>query len=95
MKNIVVICGSYPDVGKGILTASLAYLLQIHGLKVAPLKFDGYINFSSGSMNPYHAKVSAQYSEEEVFVLKDGYEQMRTAGTTSDFYNKHLQLRAT
>lgn len=74
IPNIVAIIGAYPDIGKGIFASSVCYLLQEAGFSTAPLKFDGYINYSSGTMNPYHGRVSSKYTEEEVFVLNDGYE---------------------
>ncbi|MEI6887590.1 MAG: hypothetical protein WCK31_05135, partial [bacterium] len=84
--NIIVITGAYPDIGKGIFTSSLAYLLQDLGIKVSPLKFDGYYNFSSGTMNPYHGDTSSKYSKEEVFVLADGYE----GDADSGYYERFL-----
>ncbi len=52
MKNkrkpsIVAIIGAYPDIGKGIFAGSICYLLQESGLSVSPIKFDGYINYST------------------------------------------------
>jgi CTP synthase len=86
VSNIVVVVGAYPDVGKGIFTASLGYLLQESGYQVSPIKFDGYINTSSGAMNPYHGLIQSKYSEEEVFVLEDGYE----ADADSGYYERFL-----
>lgn len=87
-QRILVILGAYPDVGKGILTAACGYLLQQQGLRVLPLKFDGYLNYSSGSMNPYHRSMDVLYDEEEVFVLKDGFETDADSG----YYERFLGL---
>jgi CTP synthase len=53
-------------VGKGTFSSCLAALLMCHGLKVAPIKFDGYLNYDAGTLNPYR--------HGEVFVLSDGTE---------------------
>jgi CTP synthase len=52
--------------GKGIFSSSLAKLLQDWGLKVAPIKLEGYLNVDSGTLNPFR--------HGEVFVLDDGME---------------------
>lgn len=85
-KRIITISGSYPDIGKGIFTASLGYLLQTYGVQLSILKFDGYMNYSSGTMNPYNSTVYQKYTEEEVFVLEDGYE----ADADSGYYERFL-----
>ncbi len=84
--RIIVTVGAYPDVGKGIFTSSLGYLLQESSFDVLPLKFDGYMNSSSGAMNTYHGNMASKYSEEEVFVLKDGYE----GDADSGYYERFL-----
>lgn len=86
IPNIVVIFGSYPDLGKGTFMAALGYLIQKKGYSVFPIKFDGYLNASSGTMNPYHQDMDSTYAEEEVFVLKDGYE----ADADSGYYERFL-----
>lgn len=53
-------------VGKGTFSSCLAALLTHHGLKVSPIKFDGYLNYDAGTLNPYR--------HGEVFVLSDGTE---------------------
>lgn len=96
MKNtpkIIAVIGAYPDIGKGIFSASVCYLLQEAGFSILPVKFDGYINYSSGTMNPYHGMADSKYNEEEVFVLDDGYEADADSGyyerfTHNTFNNK-------
>ena len=89
-KRLLIIIGAYPDIGKGILASSCAYLLQQQGIKILPLKFDGYLNYSSGSMNPYHKPMEILYDEEEVFVLKDGFETDADSGYYERFIGQEL-----
>jgi len=66
-KYVVVLGSVISGVGKGTFTSSLANLLKLaHGLNVSPLKFDGYLNYDAGTLNPYR--------HGEVFVLDDGTE---------------------
>ena len=85
----VVITGSVMSgVGKGTFSASLGNILKLyHGLKIAPVKFDGYFNVDAGTLNPYR--------HGEVFVLDDGtetdldlgsYERMLNQNNTKDNY---------
>lgn len=86
--KIVLVSGAYPDIGKGIFSASLCYLLQEEGLSAYPIKFDGYMNYSSGTMNPYHGGAKLKYAEEEVFTLDDGYEGDADSGYYERFTHK-------
>lgn len=52
--------------GKGVISASTAKLLQLTGLKVSCVKIDPYVNYDAGTMNPV--------AHGEVFVTKDGGE---------------------
>ena len=52
-KYIFVTGGVTSSLGKGIIAASLAKLLQARGLKVTIQKFDPYINVDPGTLNPY------------------------------------------
>ncbi len=65
-KFIFVTGGVTSSLGKGILAASLAKLLQSRGLKVTIQKFDPYINIDPGTMNPYE--------HGECYVTEDGAE---------------------
>ncbi|MBI2084498.1 MAG: CTP synthase [Candidatus Aenigmarchaeota archaeon] len=66
-SKFVIITGSVMSgVGKGTFSGALATLLSCHGLNVSPVKFDGYLNYDSGTMNPFR--------HGEVFVLDDGTE---------------------
>ena len=65
-KYIFVTGGVSSSLGKGIISASLAKLLQSKGFKVTIQKFDPYINIDPGTLNPYE--------HGECYVTKDGTE---------------------
>ncbi len=65
-KYIFITGGVVSSLGKGITSASLAYLLMSHGLNVSIVKIDPYLNVDPGTMNPYQ--------HGEVYVLDDGSE---------------------
>jgi len=65
-KYIIITGSVMSGVGKGTFSSCLAALLTHHGLKVSPIKFDGYLNYDAGTLNPYR--------HGEVFVLSDGTE---------------------
>lgn len=66
MRFIFITGGVLSGVGKGITTASIGNLLASSGLKVVPIKCEGYLNVDPGTMNPIE--------HGEVFVLDDGEE---------------------
>jgi CTP synthase len=65
-KYIFVTGGVTSSLGKGIIAASLAKLLQARGLRVTIQKFDPYINVDPGTLNPYE--------HGECYVTEDGAE---------------------
>lgn len=65
-KYVFVTGGVTSSLGKGIIAASLAKLLQARGLKTTIQKFDPYINVDPGTLNPYE--------HGECFVTEDGAE---------------------
>jgi CTP synthase len=79
-KYVVVYGTVMSGLGKGIFASSLAKLLQIKGLKVSIMKFDGYLNADAGTLNPFR--------HGEVFVLDDGTESDMDLGT----YERYLGL---
>lgn len=84
--KFIVIAGSIMSgLGKGIVTSSVAKLLQARGYIVVPIKFDGYLNVDCGTMNPFR--------HGEVFVLDDGTEVDMDFGTYERFLNKSLPGR--
>ena len=52
-KYIFVTGGVSSSLGKGIIAASLAKLLQSQGYSVTIQKLDPYINIDPGTLNPY------------------------------------------
>jgi len=68
--------------GKGIFSSCLAKLMQDKGLKVAPIKLEGYLNIDSGTLNPFR--------HGEVFVLDDGMETDMDLGTYERMLNQDL-----
>jgi len=52
-KYIFVTGGVTSSLGKGIISASLAKLLQARGYRVTIQKLDPYINVDPGTLNPY------------------------------------------
>lgn len=52
-KYIFVTGGVTSSLGKGIIAASLAKLLQARGYKTTIQKLDPYINVDPGTLNPY------------------------------------------
>lgn len=65
-KYIFVTGGVTSSLGKGIIAASLAKLLQARGFSCTIQKFDPYINVDPGTLNPYE--------HGECFVTDDGAE---------------------
>ena len=65
-RYIFVTGGVVSSLGKGLSSASLAYLLQSRGFKVRIRKLDPYLNVDPGTMNPFQ--------HGEVFVTDDGAE---------------------
>ncbi|MGC8662660.1 MAG: hypothetical protein ACP5RT_02655 [Candidatus Micrarchaeia archaeon] len=90
MKKIIVVCGAYPDQGKGTLAAALSYVINQSGNLSLPFKFDGYLNISSGEMNMLSKNSKIVYQGEEVFVLEDGFETDADSGTYERFVGKNL-----
>ena len=68
--------------GKGIFSSSLAKLLKDKGLRVAPIKLEGYLNIDSGTLNPFR--------HGEVFVLDDGMETDMDLGTYERMLDQDL-----
>jgi len=78
-KYIFVTGGVTSSLGKGIIAASLAKLLQSRGLKVTIQKFDPYINIDPGTLNPYE--------HGECYVTDDGAETDLDLGHYERFLN--------
>jgi CTP synthase len=78
-KYIFVTGGVTSSLGKGIISASLAKLLQARGFSVTIQKFDPYINVDPGTLNPYE--------HGECFVTDDGAETDLDLGHYERFLN--------
>ncbi|HEY0432687.1 MAG TPA: CTP synthase, partial [Chitinophagaceae bacterium] len=81
VKYIFVTGGVTSSLGKGIIAASLAKLLQARGLRVTIQKFDPYINVDPGTLNPYE--------HGECYVTEDGAETDLDLGHYERFLNIH------
>ncbi len=82
-KYIFVTGGVTSSLGKGIIAASLAKLLQARGFRVTIQKFDPYINVDPGTLNPYE--------HGECFVTEDGAETDLDLG----HYERFLSINTT
>tara|TARA_B100001750_G_scaffold46139_1_gene34377 strand:- start:2156 stop:3802 length:1647 start_codon:yes stop_codon:yes gene_type:complete len=81
-KFIFVTGGVLSGIGKGIVTASIAKLLDLYGISTTCVKIDPYLNVDAGTMNPF--------AHGEVFVTDDGGETDMDIGTYERFLNKEL-----
>ncbi|MCX8112890.1 MAG: CTP synthase [Bacteroidia bacterium] len=83
MRYIFITGGVVSSLGKGIVAASLAKLLQARGFRVTLQKFDPYLNVDPGTLNPYE--------HGEVFVTYDGAETDMDLG----HYERFLGIQTT
>lgn len=79
-KYIFVTGGVTSSLGKGIISSSLAKLLQARGYSVTIQKLDPYINVDPGTLNPYE--------HGECYVTEDGAETDLDLGHYERFLNK-------
>lgn len=78
-KYVFVTGGVTSSLGKGIIAASLAKLLQARGFRVTIQKLDPYINVDPGTLNPYE--------HGECYVTEDGAETDLDLGHYERFLN--------
>ena len=78
-RYIFVTGGVVSSLGKGLSSASLAYLLKAQGYKVRIRKMDPYLNVDPGTMSPFQ--------HGEVFVTDDGAETDLDLGHYERFTN--------
>ena len=81
-KYVFITGGVMSGLGKGIISGSVAKLLQLYGLKATCIKIDPYINVDAGTMNPI--------MHGEVFVTDDGGETDMDLGTYERFLDTNL-----
>ena len=82
MKYIFVSGGVVSGLGKGVTTASLAFLLKSRGFRVSPVKIDMYLNIDAGTIRPQE--------HGEVFVTQDGIETDEDLGHYERFIGEDL-----
>jgi len=82
MKYIFVSGGVISGIGKGTTTASIALLLKHAGYKVAPIKFENYLNMDAGTINPIE--------HGDVFLCDDGTEADMDIGTYEKFLDENM-----
>jgi len=81
-KFIFVTGGVMSGLGKGVVTSSIAKLLQLSNQKVSCVKIDPYLNYDAGTMNPV--------AHGEVFVTNDGGECDMDIGNYERFLNQNI-----
>jgi CTP synthase len=81
-KYIFVTGGVMSGLGKGVISSSIAKLLQLSNQKVSCVKIDPYLNFDAGTMNPV--------AHGEVFVTEDGGECDMDIGNYERFLNQNI-----
>ncbi len=84
-RYIFVSGGVLSGLGKGVVAASIAHLLQNRGYKVGVIKCENYINIDSGTINPVE--------HGDPFLCEDGLEADMDLGTYERFLNKEMGRR--
>ncbi len=82
MKYIFVSGGVISGIGKGTTAASIAYLLKSQGFKIAPIKFENYLNLDAGTINPIE--------HGDPFLCEDGTEADMDIGTYEKFLDEDM-----
>jgi len=82
VKYVAIMGTVLSGLGKGIFSSSLAKLMKDKGLRVSPMKVEGYLNIDSGTLNPVR--------HGEVFVLDDGMETDMDLGTYERMLDQDL-----
>ena len=82
-KFIFVTGGVMSGLGKGVVTSSIAKLLQLSNQNVSCVKIDPYLNYDAGTMNPV--------AHGEVFVTDDGGECDMDIGNYERFLNQNMR----
>ena len=81
-KYIVILGSVMSGLGKGVVTSSVLKMLDFYDYTAWPIKFDGYLNYDCGTMNPYR--------HGEVFVLDDKGEVDMDFGLYERFLNRSM-----
>lgn len=81
-KYIFVSGGVISGIGKGLTSASIGFLLKSAGYKVAPLKFENYLNIDAGTINPIE--------HGDPFLCEDGTEADMDIGSYEKFFHEDM-----
>lgn len=81
-KYIFVSGGVISGIGKGLTSASIAFLLKSAGYKVAPIKVENYLNLDAGTINPIE--------HGDPFLCEDGTEGDMDIGTYEKFLDADM-----
>lgn len=81
-RFIFVSGGVISGIGKGTTVASIAYLLKSAGYKVAPIKFENYLNIDAGTINPIE--------HGDTFLCEDGTEADMDIGSYEKFLSEDM-----
>jgi CTP synthase len=81
-KYIFVSGGVISGIGKGLTSSSVALLLQSAGYKVAPIKFENYLNIDAGTINPIE--------HGDPFLCEDGTEADMDIGSYEKFLGTEM-----
>ncbi|OGH06061.1 MAG: CTP synthase [Candidatus Levybacteria bacterium RBG_16_35_11] len=82
LKYIFVSGGVISGIGKGLTVASIAFLLKSAGYKVAPIKFENYLNLDAGTINPIE--------HGDPFLCEDGTEADMDIGSYEKFMDEDM-----
>lgn len=81
-KYIFISGGVISGIGKGLTASSIAYLLKSAGYKIAPIKFENYLNLDAGTINPIE--------HGDPFLCEDGTEGDMDIGSYEKFLNEDM-----
>ncbi len=81
-KYIFVSGGVISGIGKGLTASSIALLLKSAGYKVAPIKFENYLNLDAGTINPIE--------HGDPFLCEDGAETDMDIGSYEKFLGEDM-----
>ncbi len=81
-KYIFVSGGVISGIGKGLTSSSISFLLKSAGYKVAPIKFENYLNLDAGTINPIE--------HGDPFLCEDGTEADMDIGSYEKFLDENM-----
>lgn len=81
-KYIFISGGVISGIGKGTTAASIAFLLKSAGYRVAPIKFENYLNLDAGTINPIE--------HGDPFLCEDGTEADMDIGSYEKFLDEDM-----